>query len=179
MTISRPVLSRALTVAVMAGILWRFGYERRAVPELATGAGESRESVESRSSTSDAVTEGAPESAVWRMVDAARAGDPARYLECYTGDLKPRIRKDFQEMGPVRSRDYLLDAHRQLKGVAVRSPQMRSAFEAQVPVEYVYEDRNEVQRVYVKKVDGLWKIDRVDGAERIETPVPYGTPVER
>jgi hypothetical protein len=164
----------------MAGILWTVGYKRRAVPpETAPGAGELRESGDSRATASKAVGEGAPESAVWRLVDAARAGDPGRYLECYTGDLKPRIRRDFQEMGPVRSRDYLVDAHRQLKGVTVRSPQMSSAFEAQLPVEYVYEDRNEVQRIYVKKVDGLWKIDRVDGAERIKTPVPYGTPVER
>jgi hypothetical protein len=113
------------------------------------------------------------------MVDAARAGDPARYLECYTGELEPRLRRDFQEMGPVRSRDYLLDAQRQLKGVAVRSPRLSSPVEAQIPVEYVYEDRNEVQQVYVKRVDGRWRIDRVDGAERIRTLVPYGTPVDR
>jgi hypothetical protein len=164
----------------MAGILWTFGYRRRTVaPGPATAAGESRESAGSRATAPDAAAGGAPESVLWRMVDAARAGDPARYLECYTGDLEPRLRKDFQEMGAVRSRDYLLDVHRRLKGVAVQSPSVSSAFEAQVPVEYVYEDRNEIQQVFVKKVDGVWKIDRVDGAERIKTLVPYGTPVDR
>jgi hypothetical protein len=112
------------------------------------------------------------------MVDASRAGDPARYLDCYTGELEPRLRRDFEEMGSARFRDYLLDAHRRLKGVAVRSPRVSSPFEAQIQVEYVYEDRNEVQQVYVKRVGGLWKIDRVEGAERIKTLVPYGTPVE-
>jgi hypothetical protein len=82
-------------------------------------------------------------------------------------------------MGSARSHDYLLDAYRQLKGVAVRSPRISSPFEAQIPVEYIYEDRNEVQQVYVKKVDGLWKIDRVEGVDRIKTLVPYGAPVEK
>jgi len=160
----------------MVGILWVFGYKRRAIsPQTqATASGESHEA---RPTAPDS-TAGAPDSVVWRMVDAARAGDPARYLDCYTGELEPRLRRDFEEMGAARSRDYLLDAHRRLKGVAVRSPRMSSPFEAQIPVEYVYEDRNEVQQVYVKRVGGLWKIDRVDGAERIKTLVPYGTPVE-
>jgi hypothetical protein len=42
----------------------------------------------------------------------------------------------------------------------------------------VYEDRNEVQQIQVKRVAGAWRIDRVDGAERIKTLVPYGAPVE-
>jgi hypothetical protein len=81
-------------------------------------------------------------------------------------------------MGSARSRDYLLEAHQQLKGIAVRAPQMSSPLEARIPVEYVYENRNEVQQVYVRRVDGVWKIERVEGAERIKTLIPYGTPVE-
>lgn len=176
--VSRSTVSRALTVALMAAMLWAFGHRRRPI------GGESRASVDSSALVSSrppmaSESGGAPESAVWGMVEAARVGDPARYLECYTGDLERRLRKDFEGMGPARSREYLLDAHRHLKGVAVRPPRVSSRLEAQIPVEYVYDDRNEVQQVYVRKVGGSWKIDRVDGAERVKTLVPYGTPVER
>jgi hypothetical protein len=161
-----------LTIALMAGILGFFAYKQRAISP------RSQRTASGESNAPAPPSGGAPESVVWRMVEASRAGDPARYLECYTGEMEPRLRRDFQEMGSARFRDYLLEAHRQLKGVAVRPPQMSSPFEAQIPVEYVYEDRNEVQQVYVKRVAGSWKIDRVDGAERIKTLVPYGVPVE-
>lgn len=175
---SRAVRSRVLTAIVMAGMLYVFGYKRRAMPPQAQATAGS-ESRESRPTVPDGAAAGAPESVVWRMVEASRAGDPARYVDCYTGEMAPRLRKDFEEMGFARSHDYLIDAHRRLKGVAVQSPRMSSPLEALIPVEYVYEDRNEVQQVHVKKVGGLWRIDRVEGAERIKTFVPYGAPVER
>jgi hypothetical protein len=187
---NRSVLSKVLTIALMSGMLWFFAREQRSIslrPQRTAGAnapapgsnvGNDRDgSSVSNDSPGNNVSAGAPESVVWRMVEASRAGDPARYLECYTGEMEPRLRRDFQEMGAPRSRDYLLDAHRRLKGVAVRSPRMQSPLDAQISVEYVYEDRNEVQQVHVKRVAGSWKIDRVDGAERIKTLVPYGTPV--
>lgn len=45
-------------------------------------------------------------------------------------------------------------------------------------VEYVYQDRNEVQMMYLEKRPSGWKISRTDGDERVETLVPYGTPVK-
>ena len=50
--------------------------------------------------------------------------------------------------------------------------------EAKVRVEYVCQDRNEAQTMYLEKGAGGWKISRVDGAERVKTLVPYGTPVQ-
>jgi hypothetical protein len=44
-------------------------------------------------------------------------------------------------------------------------------------VEYVFADRNEVQIVYLERVGERWKIARVEGAQRIETLMPYGSPV--
>jgi len=181
---SRTVAAKVLTVALLAGIVWTFGYARRTSPPAVEAARPAVTPTPAAAAPaadpSDArVSRESPESVVWRMVDAARAGDSTGYLECYTGELEPRLRQNFQDMGSLRSRDYLLDAHRQLKGVAVRSPRMISPQEAEIPVEYVYEDRNELQQVFARRVGGVWKIDRVDGAERIKTLVPYGTPVER
>ena len=45
-------------------------------------------------------------------------------------------------------------------------------------VEYVYQDRNEAQMMFLEKAQGGWRIARVDGTERVKTLVPYGTPVQ-
>ena len=66
----------------------------------------------------------------------------------------------------------------EIKGVAVEEPKQMSDSEVQVRVEYVYQDRNEVQIMYLEKQTGEWKIARVDSAERVKTLVPYGTPVQ-
>ena len=49
---------------------------------------------------------------------------------------------------------------------------------AKVRVEYVYQDRNEAQMMFLEKTQGGWRIARVDGSERVKTLVPYGTPVQ-
>ncbi len=118
-----------------------------------------------------------PEAAIWRMVDASRSMDPERYLSCYTGDMERMLRRNLQEMGPAKFREYLSGSLRQMKGIAVSAPQTSAPDERRVSVEYVYEDRNEVQQVYLRQVGRAWKIFRVEGAERIKTLVPYGTPV--
>ena len=121
--------------------------------------------------------ENTPETAIWRMVDASRAGDVERYLACYTGEMARLLRQNLLEMGEPRFREYLLATHRAVKGVAVSPPQMTSATEGRIPVEYVYQDRNEVQQVYLRNDPGGWKIFRVESAERVPTLIPYGTPV--
>ena len=81
---ARSLLSRVLTVALMAAVLWVFGYKRRAIaPQAqATLGGEPREP--RPAVPEDSIAEAPVESVVWRMVDASRAGDPSRYLDCYT-----------------------------------------------------------------------------------------------
>ena len=141
----------------MAAIAGFFFYQRRPVAQPAE--------------------ENTPESAVWRMVDASRAADPDRYLACYTGEMETQLRRNLQEMGAAGFRDYLAGAHKQVKGIAISAPEMASEDEGRLAVEYVYQDRNEVQQVYVRRLEGRWKIYRVDSSQRIKTLVPYGTPV--
>jgi hypothetical protein len=57
-------------------------------------------------------------------------------------------------------------------------PQPLTEREVKLKVEYVYQDRNETQQLYVEKTPGGWRIARVDSAERVKTLVPYGTPVQ-
>ena len=55
---------------------------------------------------------------------------------------------------------------------------MDLAAQVKVRVEYVFQDRNEVQFLFIEKTPAGWKMSRVDSAERLETLTPYGAPVQ-
>lgn len=124
-----------------------------------------------------ATESGQPESVIWRMVDASRSADPQRYLACYTGEMQRFLRQNLEEMGSAKFREYLSNSLRPVKGIAVSAPETTAPSEKRVLVEYVYEDRNEKQQIYLRQVGKEWKIFRVEAAQRIKTLVPYGTPV--
>lgn len=118
-----------------------------------------------------------PRDAIYRMLDAARAGDAAGYLACFTGQMETMLRQSQTEMGPRTFSQYLITTNKEIKGVALSEPVAITDREARVRVEYVYQDRNEAQQVYLEKASDGWKIARVDATERVKTLVPYGTPV--
>jgi hypothetical protein len=73
---------------------------------------------------------------------------------------------------------YLKDMNSPIKGVALNDPAPISEREVKVRVEYVFQDRNEVQIFYLEKAGADWKITRMENSERVKTLVPYGTPVQ-
>jgi hypothetical protein len=117
-----------------------------------------------------------PQDAIYGMLDAARTGNVSAYLASYTGAMLSFLQESVRETTEAAFSGYLRDSNTAIKGVAVSDPQINDR-EATARVEYVYQDRNEVQIVHLEKVGGEWKIARVDGAERVKTLVPYGTPV--
>ena len=118
-----------------------------------------------------------PQDAIYGMLDAARSGNVAGYLASYTGPMLASLQESVRETTETAFSGYLRDSNSAIKGVAVIDPQITSDREATARVEYVYQDRNEVQIVHLEKAGGEWKIARVEGAERVKTLVPYGTPV--
>ena len=112
-----------------------------------------------------------PQDTIYAMLNAAKAGDVKAYLASYTGQMEAALRQTL-------TANYLKDSHAAIKGVAVSDPQKIADQEAKVRVEYVYQDRNEVQMVYLEKGPDGWKISRVDSDERIRTLIPYGTPIK-
>ncbi len=117
-----------------------------------------------------------PQDAIYAMLDAARAGDVKKYMASYTGEMAQSLERARAESGDFAK--YLRDSNAAIKGIAVTEPQPVSDREVKARVEYVFEDRNEVQFFYLDKMPGGWKIARVDSSERIKTLVPYGTPVQ-
>jgi len=119
-----------------------------------------------------------PQDAVYQMLEAARRGDVRRYLEAYTVQMQAALKAAIAEQTERDFGAYLRQLHRPIKGVAVTEPQRLSEREVRLQVEYVYQDRNEAQTMYLEKVGRTWRIARVDAAERVPTVIPYGTPVQ-
>ena len=117
-----------------------------------------------------------PRDAIYAMLDAARDGNVEEYLECYTDQLERTLRQSREEMGSERFAAFLRERNEDIKGIAMNSPE-GAGDEVEVRVEYVYADRNEAQEFYLLKRGDSWKIRRVSEIRRVETPVPYGTPV--
>jgi len=120
----------------------------------------------------------AAQDAIYAMLDASRAGNVEAYLASYSGQMLSALEQSVRETGPERFSRYLKDSNSAIKGIAVSDPEPLSVREMKVRVEYVYQDRNDAQTVYLEKSGGDWKIFRVDGSERVRTLIPYGTPVQ-
>jgi hypothetical protein len=119
-----------------------------------------------------------PQDAIYGMLDAARSGNVAAYLASYTGPMAASLQESVRETTEPAFSQYLRDSNSAIKGVAVSEPQITGDREASARVEYVYQDRNEVQIMHLEKGGVDWRIARVEGAERVKTLIPYGTPVQ-
>jgi hypothetical protein len=119
-----------------------------------------------------------PQDAIYQSLDAVRDGNLAKYADAHTGQMEASIRRTAAEIGETRLLQSLQERNAPLKGIAIQEPERLSEREVKARVEYVYADRNEVQTYYVERSGNRWKIARVDGAHRIETLIPYGTPVK-
>lgn len=119
-----------------------------------------------------------PQDTIYAVLTAARAGDVQAYLAAYAGQMRASLEQSVRETGRDPFSRYLKESNSAIKGVALSEPRPVSDREASVRVEYVYQDRNEAQTMYLEKDGGGWKITRVEGSERVKTLIPYGTPVQ-
>ena len=151
--------AQILTVAVLLAALG-IGLARKTgwrVPESQTGT--------------------SPQDAIYAMLGAARAGNVKAYLASYTGQMETALRQTLAETTEPGFAKYLRDSNAAIKGTAISDPQI-TGLEAKVRVEYIYQDRNEAQMVYLEKGPNGWKISRADSDEPVKTLIPYGTPVQ-
>ncbi len=118
-----------------------------------------------------------PQDAVYAMLDAAHSGDVKRYLAAHSGSMEASLRQVMSESSERDFATYLRNSNAALKGVAISDAQIDGTTAA-LRVEYVYQDRNETQTMYLEKGAAGWKIFRTDSDQRVKTLVPYGTPVK-
>src|SRR5258708_18766488 len=117
-----------------------------------------------------------PQDVIYAMLDAARDGDVGKYIASYTGQLETSMQQAVSD-SPDFSK-YLKESNAAIKGVAIAEPQQISDREVKARVEYVFQDRNEVQFMFLEKTGRRRRTTAVRVAERIKTLVPYGTPVQ-
>jgi hypothetical protein len=118
-----------------------------------------------------------PQDAVYAMLNAARSGEVKTYLSSFAGPLEAALRQARSETTETAFAKYLRDSNAEIKGVAVSDPEKITDIEIRVRVEYVYQDRNEQQTMYLRTGSSGWKIFRTDADERVKTLIPYGTPL--
>ncbi|MEZ5400970.1 MAG: hypothetical protein R2729_14970 [Bryobacteraceae bacterium] len=163
--------AQVLTVALMAGAaLFVVARQGGWTPSAATVA----EMVPAAQPKADPT----PQDAIYAMLDAAREGDVSSYLSHYTGQMETSLQQAIAEQGETAFGRYLKETNSPIKGIAINEPQTLTDREVKARVEYVYQDRNEIQFFYLEKQGKEWKIARLDTAERIKTLIPYGTPVQ-
>lgn len=131
-----------------------------------------------RFSASGEPSSAAPQDAVYATLDASRKGDVRSYLANYGGQMRASLEQSIRETGEERFSKYLKESNSSIKGIAVAEPQAVSDRETALRVEYIYQDRNEVQTMYLERDGANWRIVRVDSSDRIKTLIPYGTPVQ-
>lgn len=161
---ARLITLLILALALLAVVVKRSGIPVRDLSRL-TGSRQSK-------------AEASPQDAIYAMLDAAREGDVEEYVAAYTGRMEASVRQAIAEKTEPEFARYLRESNAPIKGIAIMEPEQLTDREVRVRVEYVYQDRNEAQLMYLEKVVGAWKIHRVDTAERVKTLIPYGTPVE-
>jgi hypothetical protein len=127
----------------------------------------------SRSRTAPAT----PEDTVYRMLDAARAGNTAVYVDNFSGPLQQQIQQVIRENGKAQFANYLTGQSTSFQSVALSVTDQPSDMEARLRIEYVYTNRNEVQTYHVRKVGSSWKIFGISGTDLTKTLIPYGTAV--
>ncbi len=154
--------ARILAVAVLLGALGVGGARKAGWFESAA--------------TPAATTEDAVSAAIYAPMNAARAGDVSRYLAGYTGQMRTALQRSLEESGGAAFARYLQSLDAGVKGMAV-SVEISGEREAKARVECVYQERNDVQVVYLEKESGGWRIARTEGDQSVKAAIPYGTPI--
>lgn len=160
--------AQILTVLILGGAVGFIGWKQGALGSL---------NLSQLTVRATPKTDPTPQDVIYAALDAAREGKVNDYLNAHTGQMEQSLRKAVAESTEAGFSQYLKESNAPIKGIALQEPQALTDREVKVKVEYVFQDRNEVQWMYLEKTGNRWRIARVDTAERIQTLVPYGTPV--
>jgi hypothetical protein len=115
-----------------------------------------------------------PEDGIYAMLDAARAGNTAAYLDCFAGPLREQLAATAKEDSEAKFKTYLLGQNSAVQGFALSVTDRPSADQARVRLEYIFLDHNEVQNVELRREGARWRITSVDTAQPVRSPTPYG-----
>jgi hypothetical protein len=119
----------------------------------------------------------APDDAVNRLFQAAQRGDAPAYLATVTGELRSALESTQSQIGAEAFATSLRESAAGIKGFAVSPAGESTPDRAELDVELVFSDRNERQRFVLLRQSGGWLVARIDKADTVKPPIPYGAPV--
>ena len=157
----RDMQARILAVAILLGVL---------------GVGVAHKAGWLEVAVVPAATDDEVSAAIYATTNAARAGDVSRCLAGYTGPMRDALQRSLADSGSATFKRYLQSLEAEVKGLAV-SVENIGEREAKARVEYVYEQHNDVQVVFLEKERGVWRIARTEGDRTAKAAIPYGTPI--
>jgi hypothetical protein len=156
----RRILAGILTVALMGLLLWSGSRRPAATPEVAEA---------------DDPAAGA-EGRLRALLESARDGDVAAYLDAFSGPLRQRLEREVAERGRDAFAAELRRAARARKSHAVFAPESDGPETVRIAVEAVYADHNERRTYRLDRTPDGWSVTDVDAA-RGHTPLAkFGTP---
>jgi hypothetical protein len=118
-----------------------------------------------------------PTAAVSALIDTARAGDAAGYLQLTSGPLREELERTRNDLGEDGFRKYLRQFGEGIKGLAVPAGDEPAGDTITLDVEFIFTDRNERQQMTFERRGTGWTITSMETAQMVKPPVPYGTPV--
>ena len=160
-------IRRRATAAVAIGLIVVVAWVMaRDAPK--NGEGESAKSA----SVEDQFT---PEKCIQRWLEAAQAGDAKTYLNCFAGRMHDRLASGFNSRSVDDSNARLKSGTADLKSYVTTDTKRLSETEATLLLERIYGDRNDKERVRLKRFGNQWKIVEMTPVDRFAPEIPYGT----
>lgn len=118
-----------------------------------------------------------PSQCVQQMFDAARRGAVEEYLDCFAGQERQSMEREFSGATAKSRADALQRSVADLKGWALVDPPTNPGSSCVVTIEWVYAGRVDQQRLELERKGNEWRIVRANDVRPGQPAVPYGTHV--
>lgn len=120
-----------------------------------------------------------PESCCYRLLSAEQSGDVGAYLDCFTGELQQQLQAQLSAKSPAAQSAGLRDRAVDLTGQATTVLRFPEPDRAELTLERIFTQHRQRQRVELLRTTDGWKIVSIEDRERVESRIPYGTPVSQ
>jgi hypothetical protein len=127
--------------------------------------------------TGDAQINSAAIDCIRNMSRYSREGRVEEYLNCFEPELRTRLERARDEMKRNKFADSLRRRAAPVRGIAFSDEIRLDEETIRIKVEWVFEDRNEIQHFMLKKAGDVWKIVDMTEARYKKPIIPYGTKV--
>jgi len=118
-----------------------------------------------------------PDEAVNALFQAAQRGDAPAYLATLAGPLRSSFESTQSQIGAEAFAASLRESVAGIKGFSISPVGEPSPDQAELDVELVFSEGNQRQRFVLLRQGGGWLVARIDRADTVKPPIPYGAPV--